>query len=67
MENYFKNYFKVRKHPNYPSRWICEIFTANLRDPNKGCDFGRKFSSKKKAEAFGKYACEQLDNFEANL
>lgn len=54
-------FFKVRKHSYYKTRWICEIFTGNLKDPDKGCDFGRKFSSRKKAEAFGKYACEQLN------
>jgi hypothetical protein len=55
-----KPYYKVRRHPNYKSRWICEIFTENLKDPNRGCDFGRKFSSQKKAEKFGEYAVKEL-------
>ena len=59
-----ENYYKVKRHPNYKSRWMCEIFTANLKDPNKGCDFGRKFTSRKKAEAFGEYACDLLNKKE---
>ena len=55
-----KPYYKVRKHSYYKTRWICEIFADNLIDPSKGQDFGRKFSSQKKAEKFGEYAVEQL-------
>jgi hypothetical protein len=55
-----KPFYKVRKHSNYKTRWICEIFTDNLKNPNKGCDFGRKFSSVKKAEKFGEWACKEL-------
>jgi hypothetical protein len=54
---YMGYHYKVEKHYRYKSRWICWITEPGCPVPT---DFDRCFTSKKKAENFGKWACEKL-------
>jgi|TARA_R100001530_G_scaffold89512_1_gene62339 hypothetical protein len=54
--------YEVRKLNNYKTRWACLVFEPGdtERSWRTGCDYGKKFSSEKKAEKFGEYVLEQL-------
>ena len=56
--------FEVRKLNRYKTRWACLVFEPGdtERSWQTGCDFGRKFSSKKKAEKFGEHVLQLLSN-----
>tara|TARA_Y100000310_G_scaffold146723_1_gene146034 strand:+ start:5899 stop:6081 length:183 start_codon:yes stop_codon:yes gene_type:complete len=60
MEN--KRTYEVRKISK--TRWACLIFEPGDTEKSwkTGCHYGKKFSSKKKAEKFGEYALQQLSN-----
>jgi len=49
--------YKVEKHYRFKSRWICLITEPSC---STSTDYDRRFTSKKSAEKFGKYACELL-------
>ena len=56
--------FEVRKLNRYKTRWACLVFEPGdtERSWQTGCDYGRKFSSKKKAEKFGEHVLQLLSN-----
>ena len=56
--------FEVRKLNRYKTRWACLVFEPGdtERSWQTGCDYGRKFSSKKKAEKFGERVLQLLSN-----
>jgi len=55
-----KPFFKVSKHPNYKTRWMCEIYMDPIDLKIGGCDFNKRFSSKKKAESWGEWAVREI-------
>ncbi len=54
--------FEVRKSTRFKTRWVCLIFEPGDTERTwaTGCDYGKVFPSKKKAEKFGEYALKAL-------